>query len=87
MLISLSVPDVDAFVAHAVSAGAKVKLPVTDQFYGRREGTLIDPFGYVWSVSTVKEEMPVEEMYRRFNAMMPPQEAKKPAVNPVPPAL
>jgi PhnB protein len=85
VLISLSVSDADAFVAHAVSAGAKVKLPVTDQFYGRREGTLVDPFGYVWSVSTVTEDMSVEEMHRRLDAMMKPQEAKKPAVDPVPP--
>ena len=77
VLISLSVPDADAFVAHAVSAGAKVTLPLTDQFYGRREGTLIDPFGYVWSVSTVTEDMSVEEMHRRFNAMMKPQESEE----------
>ncbi len=85
VLISLNVPNADAFVAHAVSAGAKVKLPVTDQFYGRREGTLVDPFGYVWSVSTVTEDMSAEEMHRRFDAMMKPQEAKKPVVDPVPP--
>ncbi len=84
VLMSLNVPDVDAFVAHAVSAGAEVKLPITNQFYGRREGTLVDPFGYTWSVSTVTEDMPVEEMHRRFNAMMKPAETKQPAVDPVP---
>ena len=38
--MSLSVPDVDAFVQHAVDAGATIVLPVKNQFYGRREGTL-----------------------------------------------
>lgn len=88
VVMHLSVPDVDAFAAHAVSAGAKIQRAITDQFYGRREGILIDPFGYSWSVSTVKEEMPVEEMYRRFEAMMKP-EPKPPgtgklAVDPIP---
>jgi PhnB protein len=67
-----------------VAAGAKLVRPVANQFYGHRDGILLDPFGYTWSISTVTEEMSVEEMHRRFNAMMP-QEAKKPAVDPVPP--
>ena len=62
--MALSVPNVDAFVQHAVDAGATIVFPVKDQFYGRREGTLRDPFGYLWSVSTVTEEMSVEEMHR-----------------------
>jgi|HubBroStandDraft_4_1064222.scaffolds.fasta_scaffold03698_4 PhnB protein len=81
--ISLSVPDVDAFFQHAVDAGATIVLPVKDQFYGRREGTLRDPFGYQWSVSTVTEEMPVEEMHRRMGAHQPEQPGR-PAVAPVP---
>ncbi len=64
--MALSVPNVDAFFQHAVDAGATIVLPVKDQFYGRREGTLRDPFGYLWSVSTVIEEMSVEEMHRRM---------------------
>jgi PhnB protein len=84
VMMSVHVPDVDAFAKRALSAGAKLLLPITDQFYGRREGTLADPFGYSWSVSTTKEEMSVEEMHRRFDAMMKPAGEKKPAVNPIP---
>jgi PhnB protein len=69
--MALSVPNVDAFFQHAVDAGAKVVIPVKDQFYGRREGTLRDPFGYLWSVSTITEEMSVEEMHRRMRANQP----------------
>ena len=79
--MALSVPDVDAFVLHALEAGATIVRPVSDQFYGRREGTLRDPFGYQWSVSTVTEEMSVEEMHRRMGE--PPQKPKL-AVDPVP---
>jgi len=82
--MTIQVPDVDAFAERAVAAGAKLQRPIADQFYGRRDANLIDPFGYPWSVFTVKEEMSVEEMHRRFNAMMKGQEKKKPAVDPVP---
>jgi PhnB protein len=82
--MSIQVPDVDAFVQRAVAAGAKLAGPIADQFYGYREGTLLDPFGYAWNASTVKEEMSVEEMHRRFRATMKEAEAKKPTVNPIP---
>jgi PhnB protein len=88
VMMSLDVPDVDKFFAHAIGTGAKTVIPIADQFYGRREGTLQDPFGYLWSVSTVTEEMPVEEMHRRMNAMMKGDtKSKAPAVNPVPPGF
>src|SRR5207302_10535575 len=68
--------------ARAVAAGLKVVNPVRDQFYGRREGTFADPFGYTWNIMTVTEDMPVKEMYRRFHSMMPPQKESK--IPPVP---
>jgi len=80
--ISLRVENVDTFAARAVAAGLKVLNPLRDQFYGRREGSFTDPFGYTWNISTVKEEMPVAEMHRRFREMMPA--TKKPEVPPVP---
>ena len=42
--------------------------PVADQFYGDRTGTLIDPFGHVWSISTHVEDVSLEEMQRRAKA-------------------
>ena len=81
--MTIRVPDVDAFAERAIAAGAKLQRPIADQFYGRRDANLLDPFGYPWSVFTVTEEMPVEEMHRRFRAMMG-GEKKKPSVDPVP---
>lgn len=66
--ISLTVPDVDAVVARAVEAGATLAFPVQDQFYGHRSGRIVDPFGHVWVVGTVIEEVSPEEMTRRMEA-------------------
>jgi PhnB protein len=63
------VEDVDSFAKRAVAAGLKTILPIKDQFYGRREGSFVDPFGYTWNISTLKEEMSVEEMHRRMKGM------------------
>ena len=62
------VPDVDAKFAQAVAAGAKVYQPVEDKFYGDRSGTVIDPFGHVWSIMTPKEDVSPEEMVKRAAA-------------------
>jgi len=82
--LSITVPDVDAFVARAVAAGAKLTRPITDQFYGHREGTLVDPFGYTWSISTLTEEMSVEEMHRRMHAEQPAPAPAPSGVSPIP---
>jgi PhnB protein len=74
----LNVPQVDVFVEHAVSAGAKLISAPADQFYGHRDATVLDPFGYSWNVFTRKEEMSVEEMHRRFRAEQKPQPAETP---------
>ena len=66
--LHLYVEDVDATVARAVKAGAKLLRPVEDQFYGDRSGSLEDPFGHVWHVATHKEDIPMDELRRRAAA-------------------
>ena len=66
--IMIYVEDVDTIFDRAITAGGKVQQPVKDQFYGDRLGTLEDPFGHVWHVSTHKEDVSVEEMERRAKA-------------------
>ena len=61
VMISLQVEDVDAVVASAVGAGAKITQPVTDQFWGDRSGMLNDPFGHKWMVSTRIRDVSPEE--------------------------
>jgi PhnB protein len=66
--IVLYVPDVDVVFERAIEAGGKSRQPVTDQFYGDRMGTLVDPFGHVWTVGTHTEDLSPEEMKRRMAA-------------------
>jgi PhnB protein len=66
--LHLYTEDVDKVAAQAIAAGAKVKRPVQDMFYGDRIGSFEDPFGHVWHVSTHKEDLTVEEIGRRAAA-------------------
>lgn len=66
----LYVEDVDAQFAQAVAAGATVLRPVQDQFYGDRSGTVADPFGHVWTISTHKEDLTLEELHQRAAVWM-----------------
>jgi PhnB protein len=61
--------DVDARFAQAVAAGAKVKRPVQTQFYGDRSGTVEDPYGHIWTLSTHVEDVSPDELMRRMAAM------------------
>jgi PhnB protein len=70
VMILLYVEDVDAVTARAIAAGAKPVRAVQDQFYGDRSGTIVDPFGHVWHVSTHKEDVPEDELKRRAQAAM-----------------
>ena len=68
--LHMYVANVDAVVSRAVAAGAKIVRPVQDQFYGDRLGTVADPYGHVWHVSTHKEDLSTEEMAKRGAAAM-----------------
>jgi len=68
--ICLYVQDVDAWFDRAVTAGATVMYPVKDQFYGDRSGTIVDPFGLMWTIATHKEDVPPDELGRRAAAAM-----------------
>jgi PhnB protein len=63
--IYLYVRNVDEAFQTAVDAGATVKRPVEDMFWGDRTGSILDPFGYVWDLATHREDVPPEEMKRR----------------------
>jgi PhnB protein len=67
--IHLYVEDVDAFVARAVGAGAKITMPIADVFWGDRYGTLEDPFGHRWSVGTHIRDVSPEEMQQGMQNM------------------
>ena len=68
--VHLWVDDCDAVFAQALKAGAKVAMPLTDQFWGDRYGMVVDPFGHVWAITTHKEDLTPEEMMRRGDEAM-----------------
>ena len=55
--VFLYVDDVDATFKRAVDAGATVAMPLEDQFWGDRFGTVTDPFGHVWSMASHVEDL------------------------------
>ncbi|HUJ86666.1 MAG TPA: VOC family protein [Burkholderiales bacterium] len=67
--IHLYVQDVDATVAKALALGAKMVREVQDMFYGDRTGSIEDPFGHFWHVSTHKRDVSPAEMKRRAAEM------------------
>jgi uncharacterized glyoxalase superfamily protein PhnB len=60
--LHLSVPDVDQAFARALAAGAKVRMPLADMFWGDRYGIVEDPFGHRWSLATHIRDVSPEEM-------------------------
>ncbi len=69
--IMLYVDDVDRFFNRAVAEGASVMQPLENKFYGDRSGTVVDPFGHIWTIATHTEDVSPEEMKRRMAAMAP----------------
>jgi PhnB protein len=67
--LHLYVPEVDATIAQAVASGATIKNQPEDKFYGDRLGTVVDPFGHTWHISTHIEDVTVEEIKRRMAKM------------------
>ena len=55
LVAQIYVEDSDALFERAVGAGASVVMPMTDMFFGSREGRVSDPFGNVWTFATLKE--------------------------------
>ena len=66
--IHLYVEDADGVFKQAVAAGAKIKRPIADQFYGDRLGGIEDPFGHTWWISTHKEDLSSDEIAQRAAA-------------------
>ena len=66
----LYVDDSDGLFNRAVAAGAKVQVPLDDQFWGDRAGAFADPEGISWWVATRKEDLTTEEIQQRFAEVM-----------------
>jgi PhnB protein len=69
VVLNIYVEDVDTLFKNAVDAGAKVTMPLANQFWGDRYGQIVDPFGHTWALGSHVEDVGPEEMERRATAM------------------
>ena len=62
VVLALEVPDAEAAFSQAVAAGAEVRQPLADMFWGDRHGQLVDPFGHRWNISQHLRDVPHHEV-------------------------
>jgi PhnB protein len=62
VVLHLQVKDADSTFNQAVAAGAKVAIPLADQFWGDRYGQVTDPFGHTWSIGARVRKLTEEEV-------------------------
>jgi PhnB protein len=69
-VIFVYVPDVDATVDRAIGGGARLLVPLQDQFWGDRTAWIMDPSGHVWTVASRIEATTAEERTKRWSALL-----------------
>ncbi len=69
--LHLYLENVDAAFSRAISAGAAVKMPLMDQFWGDRYGVVSDPYGHQWSMATHVRDMSQEDMAKAMKEAPP----------------
>ena len=62
VVLELAVDDAETVFARAVAAGADVRSPLADTFWGARHGQLTDPFGHRWNISQHLRDVPHDEV-------------------------
>lgn len=62
--LHIYVPDADAAFERAIEAGATVRYPLEDAFWGDRYGKVTDPYGHEWGIATHVRDVPPDEMQR-----------------------
>ena len=62
VVLALRVADAEAVFAQAIAAGAEVRQPVQDTFWGDRHGQVEDPFGHRWNVDQHLRDVPHDEV-------------------------
>src|SRR5204863_7136695 len=68
-VLHLVVDDVDAMWQRAVDAGAEVRQPLGDTFWGERYGQITDPFGHRWGLAQHVRDVPHEEVQREASEL------------------
>lgn len=66
-LLRVFVADADAATDAAVAAGASIVTPLLTQAFGQRGSRVRDPFGNIWWITAVVEDVPPDEVFRRLS--------------------
>ena len=69
VIIHMYLENVDAAFERVVSAGATVKMPLADAFWGDRYGAVVDPFGHTWSLGSKVKDVSKDELDKAAQAM------------------
>jgi PhnB protein len=70
VVIFAYVPDVDQTVSRAAAAGARILVPLENQFWGDRICWFQDPAGHVWTVATRIEQTTEAERTARWDKIL-----------------
>jgi PhnB protein len=62
VVLALDVADAEAVFAQAIAAGAEVRQPLQDMFWGDRHGQVDDPFGHRWNIAQHLHDVPHDEV-------------------------
>lgn len=62
VVLSLDAADAEAVFAQAVAAGAQVRQPLQEMFWGDLHGQLEDPYGHHWNISQHLRDVPHEQV-------------------------
>lgn len=62
VVLHFSSENVEALWKRAVDAGATILQPLQDQFWGDRQGQIVDPFGYRWGLAQHIRDVSSEEI-------------------------
>jgi PhnB protein len=66
-MLRVWVDDADQAFARALAAGARVVTTLSDSAFGQRAGRVCDPFGNIWWVTAMIEDVSPEEGFRRLS--------------------
>jgi len=62
VVLALEVADAEVVFAQAVAAGAEIRQPLAELFWGDRHGQLEDPFGHRWNIAQHLRDVPHDEV-------------------------
>lgn len=69
MTLALTVKDADKLMTQALAAGATLRRPIQEEFYGYRTGAVMDPFGYSWFIMSQIAKVSPKDMQKRLTKM------------------